>query len=191
MNLFSILLSICVYCITIIVTKIITRINDIREKGRYINAFQNTISHRYYHEKLSYQRKSRKFQKAVRTCFPVIGCTRAEKIWRKKRKMCITIPCPSKWMTVNRRGNIESRWRGNILARFPHRNAFLPTVFDQLCRDLSPYSFGLLMFNILHVHRTPNTYANVQGGTEILFDDVGQTLATVQKDVAFAIRPAV
>lgn len=77
-------------------------------------------------------------------------------------------------MTVNRRGNIESRWRGepanvlfpHLVATSPHL-AFPPTVFDlSSCRDLSSYSSGLLMFNILHVHRTPNTYANVTGQRE-------------------------
>lgn len=76
MNLFSILLSICVYCITIIVTKIITRINDIREKGRYINAFQNTLSHRYYREnELNYQRKSA-FEKISKSSTHVFPCYR-------------------------------------------------------------------------------------------------------------------
>lgn len=78
-------------------------------------------------------------------------------------------------MTVNRRGNIESRWRGepanvlfpHLVATSPHL-AFPPTVFDLSYAEIyrRSYSSGLLMFNILHVHRTPNTYANVTGQRE-------------------------
>ena len=141
---------------------------------------RNTISEYTFTPLLSWKKLSkeihfqRKFQKAARTCFPVIGWSHVRNLEEEEKNVHNYPSKRTRRMTVNRRGNIESRWRGepanvlfpHLVATSPHL-AFPPTVFDlSSCRDLSSYSSGLLMFNILHVHRTPNTYANVTGQRE-------------------------